>query len=137
MLGFLQNVLMINFEFRSANSPSFEKADCTVRALAISTDSPYYDAYKILSQAGRKSNQGFYIEKFFKKCNFALGHRFTKLRFKKSITLQKFIKLFPKGIFYIRKRGHVFVIKDGTVFDTRKPGPYTKVLMAWCVERVI
>lgn len=128
---------MINFEFRSANSPSFEKADCTVRALAISTDSPYYDAYKVLSLAGRKSNQGFYIEKFFKSSKFILSHQFTKLKFRKSITLQKFLKSYPSGTYYVRKRGHVFVVKDGTVFDTRKPGPYTKVLMAWSVVKVI
>lgn len=128
---------MVKFEYRSANSPSFERADCTVRALAIATDSPYYDAYKILSQAGRKPNQGFYIEKFFKKCNFHLGCQFTKLKFRKAITLQKFLKTNPEGTFYVRKRGHVFVVKNGTVFDTHKPGPYTKVLMAWRVERVI
>lgn len=128
---------MVKFEYRSANSPSFERADCTVRALAIATCSPYYDAYKILSQAGRKPNQGFYIEKFFKKCNFHLGCQFTKLKFRKAITLQKLIKNYPKGTYYVRKRGHVFVVKDGTVFDTRKPGLYTKVLMAWRVDKVI
>lgn len=128
---------MLNFQYRSANSPSFERADCTVRALALATDSPYYDAYKILFQAGRKPNQGFYIEKFFKKCNFVLGHQFTKLKFRKSITLQKFIKLYPQGVFYLRKRGHVFIVKNGTVFDMKNPGPYTKILMAWRVDRVI
>lgn len=128
---------MVNFQYRSGNSPDHERADCTVRALAISTDSPYYDAYRVLSQAGRKSNQGFYIEKFLKSSKFILGHQFTKLNFRKAITLQKFLKTHPKGTFYVRKRGHVFVVKNGTVFDTLKPGPYTKVLMAWSVERVI
>lgn len=128
---------MIQFKEAHAGSPSFERADCTVRALALATDAPYYDAYKILSQAGRKSNQGFYVEKFFKKCNFMLGCQFTKLKFRKAVTLQKFLKNYPAGVFYIRKRGHVFVVKNGTVLDTCKPGPLTKVLMAWKVDRVI
>lgn len=125
---------MVDFKYRSANSPSFERADCTVRALAIATDSPYYDAYKILSQAGRKPNRGFYIEKFLKSKIFLLGCQFTKLKFRKPITLSKFVKKYPHGTFYVRKRGHVFVIKNGTVFDTGKPGDYTKITMAWKVE---
>lgn len=128
---------MIQYKEAHAGSPSFEQADCTVRALAIATDAPYYDAYKLLSQAGRKPNQGFFVEKFFKKCNFMLGCQFTKLKFRKAVTLQKFLKKYPTGVYYIRKRAHVFVVKDGTVFDTRKPGSYTQVLMAWKVDRVI
>ena len=127
---------MIKFILDCAGSPDNERNDCTVRALAISTNSSYMKAYMILCYAGRKRNRGFYIENFFKNNKCCLGHSFTKLKFRKSITLQRFIKTYPKGTYYVRKRGHVFVVKDGVVFDDSKPGKYTKIIMAWEVKNL-
>ena len=127
---------MVKYKADSAGSPDDERNDCTVRALAISTGTPYMKAYMILCNAGRKRNRGFYIENFFKKNKCCLGHCFTKLPFRKSITLRRFIKTYPTGTFYVRKRGHVFVVKDGVVHDLFKPGDYTKIIMAWEVKNL-
>jgi hypothetical protein len=127
---------MIQYQYCSGNSPKDERNDCTVRALAIATDSKYYDAYKLLYNAGRKPNKGFHIERLLRSSCFYLGCQFVKLKFRKSITLNRFIKKYPAGIFYVKKRGHVFVVKDGIVLDMFKNGPYTKVIAAWRVESV-
>jgi hypothetical protein len=122
---------MIKYIEENAGSPSNEKNDCTVRALAIATGVPYIKAYMLLSSAGRKHNRGFVIEKFLKKHCSYLGHCFHKLPFRKPITIQKFIQKYPKGIFYIKIRGHVFVIKDSTIYDMIEPRPMQRVTAAW------
>ncbi len=124
---------MIKYVEESAGSPPNEKNDCTVRALAIATGSTYNKAYMLLCNAGRKHNKGFVIEKFLKKHCSYLGHCFHKLPFRKPITIQKFIQKYPEGIFYIKIRGHVFVIKDGTVYDLVEPRPMQRVTAAWQV----
>jgi len=122
---------MIRYIEENGGSPPSEKNDCTVRALAISTGSTYNKAYMLLCSAGRKRNRGFVIEKFLKKNCSYLGHCFHKLPFRKPITIQKFIQKYPKGVFYTKIRGHVFVIKDGAVYDMVEPRPMQRVTAAW------
>ena len=57
---------MIEYFKDCAGSPENERNDCTVRALAISTGKPYWDAYTVLQTFGRKPNKGTNIRKFFK-----------------------------------------------------------------------
>lgn len=128
---------MINFKYDGGNSPSDERNDCSVRALKIATGCKYYDAYRLLFNAGRKPNRGFYIERLLKKSSFYFGCQFTKLKFRKAITLKRFLQNNSKGIFYVRKRGHVFVVKDGIIHDTIKPRQYSMILMAWKVEPLL
>lgn len=122
---------MIKYQEDKGGSPPNENNDCTVRALAIATNSSYTKAYMLLCQAGRKHNRGFVIEKLLKKNCSYLGHSFFKLPFRKPITIQKFIKKYPKGVYYTKIRGHVFVIKDGTVYDMVEPRPMQRVTDAW------
>ena len=121
----------IKYQEEKAGSPPEEKNDCTVRALAIATNSTYTKAYMILCNAGRKHNKGFYIEKLLKKNCSYLGHCFFKLPFRKPITVQKFIQKHPKGVYYVKIRGHVFVIKDSTVYDMVEPRPLQRITDAW------
>ena len=124
---------MIKYIEEGAGSPSNEKNDCTVRALAIATNSSYVKAFAVLCQAGRKRNRGFYIEDLLKRNTTHLKCSFEKLPFRKPITVTKFINRYPEGTFYIRVRGHVFVIKDSTVYDLVEPRPMQRVTMAWRV----
>jgi hypothetical protein len=122
---------MIQYQEDKGGSPPEEKNDCTVRALAIATGTSYLKAYMLLCQAGRKHNRGFVIEKLLKKNCSYLGHCFFKLPFRKPITIQKFITKHPTGTFYIKIRGHVFVIKEGTVYDMIEPKPMQRITDAW------
>jgi hypothetical protein len=122
---------MIEYFKDCAGSPEEERNDCTVRALAISTGMPYHDCYMYLANFGRKPNKGTNIRKFFKNNRTVFHYCFTKLKFRKSITLNKFVKKYPEGTFYVRKSKHVFVVKDGVAIDMSKPSTYCRITDAW------
>lgn len=122
---------MIEYFKDCGGSPEYERNDCTVRALAISTGLPYSDCYTILANFGRKPNKGTNIRKFFKNNSSVLGFSFKKLRFRKQITLNKFVKKYSLGTYYVRITKHVFVVKDGVAIDMTKPKPFCRVTDAW------
>ena len=127
---------MVEYFKDCAGSPEHELNDCTVRALAITTESSYHDAYMILSSFGRKPNRGTSIRKFFKNNRIVLNKVFTKLKFRKQITLNKFVKKYPVGTFYVRKTRHVFVVKDGVAIDMTKPKTFCRLTDAWEVTEI-
>jgi hypothetical protein len=125
---------MIQYQYCDGNSPADEKNDCTVRALKIATGCKYYDAHRLLHNAGRKPRRGFIIEKLLRSHGFFFGCAFSKLKFRKPITLSKFVKKHHAGTFYLRTQSHAFVIKDAVVLDMFKPRTYSRIVMAWKVE---
>jgi hypothetical protein len=112
-------------------SPEYERNDCTVRALAIATLVPYWKCYRVLVEFGRKPNKGTNIRKFFKNNKMVLGYWFKKLKFRKQITLNKFVKKYPEGTYYVRISRHVFVVKDGVAIDMVRPKTYCRITDAW------
>jgi len=125
---------MIEYYKDCAGSPEEEHNDCTVRALVISTGMPYHDCYMYLANFGRKPNRGTNIRKFFKNNRTVFNSSFTKLKFRKAITLNKFVKLYPSGTYYVRKSRHVFVVKDGVAIDMSKPKTFCRITDAWEVK---
>lgn len=128
---------MIEYFKDCGGSPDSERNDCTVRALAISTEKPYWEAYTVLQNFGRKPNKGTNIRKFFKNNKIVLGFWFKKLKFRKQITLNKFVKKYPVGTYYVRISRHVFVVKDGISIDMVKPKTYCRITDAWEVTSPI
>ena len=122
---------MIEYFKDCAGSPDYERNDCTVRALAISTGRSYSDCYTVLANFGRKPNKGTNIRKFFKNNSSVLGFSFKKLRFRKQITLNKFVKKYSLGTYYVRITKHVFVVKDGVAIDMIKPKAFCRITDAW------
>jgi hypothetical protein len=127
---------MINYIIESAGSPDSEKNDCTVRAMAIATETTYLKAYAKLAAAGRKHNRGFHVYKLLKTNTIHFNHCFEKLKFRKAITLNKFLIRYPQGTYYVQKSGHVFVVRDGMVLDTYRPGAYSRIVKAWKVTKL-
>jgi len=128
---------MINYIIENGGSPDNEKNDCTVRAMAIATETSYAKAYMKLATAGRRRNCGFHIHKLLKSKSIHFECLFKKLPFRKPITLQKFIQRHPQGIFYVEKYGHVFVVRDGAVLDTYRPSRYVRITRAWAVTKLL
>lgn len=122
---------MIEYFKDCAGSPENERNDCTVRALTISTGKPYWECYNVLAKFGRKPNKGTNIRKFFKNNKTVFNFWFKKLRFRKQITLNKFIKKYPVGTYYVRISRHVFVVKDGVAIDAVRPKTYCRITDAW------
>ena len=122
---------MLEYFKDCAGSPKNEQNDCTVRALAISTGKSYWECYCVLANFGRKPNKGTNIRKFFKNNKTVFNFEFKKLKFRKQITLNKFVKKYPIGTYYVRISRHVFVVKDGVAIDIKKPKQYCRITDAW------
>ena len=88
----------------------------------------------VLANFGRKPNKGTNIRKFFKNNRTVFHSSFTKLKFRKPITLNKFVKKYPEGTFYVRISKHVFVVKDGVAIDMSKPKTFCRITDAWEVK---
>lgn len=84
-----------------------ERRDCTVRALATATGRDYMEVWCTLNAAGRKTNRGFHIYEWLRDNNYlAFGCRFERAT------------LGSSGTFLVGNRGHVWVMKDGIVYDS-------------------
>lgn len=118
--------------------PLDEENDCTVCALAGATDMPYAEAHRILKDAGRRDGRRF---KFllYMSCQGPSpeigGWTFTQLRDVPYITINRFLKDFPKGRFIVRRRGHVCAVIDGKVVSEPYPRLRCKVTRIWWVHQ--
>lgn len=113
------------------NYDTKHKRNCTVVALAAATGLPYDEAHKIAEKAGRLFNKGFRSEKLIKYFNTKHGrNQFRKVK-RTAITVQKFCKKYPKGSYYVRKKGHAYAIINGTVVDRSRPKALERILEAW------
>lgn len=101
-----------------------EKKDCTVRALSLAANIPYERAHEILKELGRKEGHGIRFKDVAQEA-FKMAGVKVKL-VKRSGTANTVIKTYPTSTLYCLKRGHAFVIKDGKILDTTKPGVHIK-----------
>ena len=110
--------------------PAYDKADCSVRALAVATGCTYQQASAIYSAAGRMLKKGTNVE-----TSVRVHEQWLKMR---RITdydgwmLAAFIAANPKGRFVLHKRGHAFSVIDGVLHDwedTTKPR--TEIRRVW------
>ena len=86
-----------------------EKLDCAVRAYSIARGIPYSDAHMLFKQAGRLDRHKTYLEHYQK-----LGFNFCLF----DGTVAQFVRLHPRGRYYIGIRGHAMALVDGVIYDT-------------------
>ena len=130
-----------------------DKADCSVVALAICTNSTYLEAYEEMKKMGRKANSGAFPHQYIQ-ATFNLGYDIRKhdkdkynyvydikdiigLDYVTSTQLKKNSEqLFEllQGRFYARVSHHVFAIVDGQVQDY-KPNGKKNISHIWKVEK--
>jgi hypothetical protein len=105
--------------------------NCTVRALAIAANINYSLADSISSSAGRKRGRGF---NSITTIEHARKHGVSsrKLRFK-NMTVQKFLRRYPSGRYYVAVTGHAFAVIDGVIYDSVTPRPLQRVRAAYFV----
>jgi hypothetical protein len=99
-----------------------QKGDCTVRALVLTCDLPYDDAYDMLKDAGRRSHTGFDLSGYIKKHPEINGKRlawrpFQAVKGQPRMKTKTFIQQFPNGKFILSQAGHVSVVIDGVSLD--------------------
>lgn len=91
---------------------------CTINALSVSAGIPFETAQQIGAKAGRKRNRGFFGKKLLPVAK-RYGVTYRKLRFKR-MTLQRFIRTYPTGKYYVETTSHAFAVIDGVVNDWRE-----------------
>jgi len=91
---------------------------CTINALSVSAGIPFDIAQQIGFKAGRKLNRGFHGKKLLPVAK-RYGVTYRKLRFNR-MTLQKFIRTYPTGKYYVETTSHAFAVIDGVVNDWRE-----------------
>lgn len=111
----------------SASRP--DKADCTVRSLAIFLGLSYDESFQILKKAGRQDGKGFDIN------SFICGFEHEKYEFwledfsRENCTVERFIRENPKGEFMVSLAEHVFNIIDGKIHDIEWKDSYPESLV--------
>jgi len=101
-----------------------ERNDCTVRALAISTDRGYNVAHNFLKGRGRKCRKSFFFPKK-RSDDCALGHEFIWRSFslvkgQKRMSPERFAIKFPKGVYICKTVKHVYAVVNGVINDAYK-----------------
>jgi len=121
----------IKTEKNSINSAAArnDRRSCTINALSNAAEIPFETAQQIGFMAGRKLNQGFLGTKLIPVAK-RYGVVARKLRFKR-MTLQRFIKTYPVGKFYVENNRHAFAVINGVVNDWLENAAGCILVKAW------
>jgi len=122
---------------RKQNKPS-ERNDCTVRALAISTNTDYKMAHDFLKERGRKCRKPFLFPKK-RSDDYALGYEFVWKSFplvkgKKRMSPERFAIEFSKDVYICKTVKHVYAVVNGVINDTYKTGWHNGRCVYGCWE---
>lgn len=142
----IENKYVLSYQYyitdagRSESKRPKQSNDCTVRAIAISTNSKYDEIYDLLKDAGRKCSRGFHITKWLPK-QIINNFKFTWIAFpavknEKRINPSSFSKKYQEGIYIIRTAKHVSVFKDGIHYDAFEIRPDRCIYGCWKLEKI-
>ena len=115
-----------------------ENNDCVVRSFAFGSGRPYQEIHALCKEHGRKDFQGtfdFTTHAVAKELNLVPVINIPDANCYRTMTLKKFLQKFPKGTYYVRKKGHAFVIKDGEVHNWKPLGGSTRITLAYRFEK--
>jgi hypothetical protein len=98
-----------------AERPAWDKADCSVRALAVATGVPYAVASAVFSARGRKLKAGTPVILSDELYTSILGMR--RVEMAEGIRLEAFLEVAKTGRFVVHKIGHAFAVVEGVVHD--------------------
>lgn len=99
---------------------------CTVAALALTLDWSFGKAHRWMAKVGkRKHRNGMYIMAWRPTIELAaksVGKRFVDGNYHilpngKNMTLARFCKEYPRGIFYLQVNRHAVAVVDGQMLD--------------------
>ena len=106
-----------------------EKYDCTVVALSIALDIPYWVAHERLRVAGRDNGKPFRFEAWMNAMPTVCGYSVSRWN-AYGHTLSHILRNCAKGRFILKKNHHVFAMIDGMVHD-HGIGSSTKIYQVW------
>lgn len=107
-----------------------DRAFCTVAALALTLDWSFGKAHRWMAKhAGRKNRRGVYMRDWLPAIQLAaekVGKRFesydgircqTYTGLPTTMTLNRFCKEHPTGIYYVQVNGHALAVVNGEMLD--------------------
>lgn len=112
-----------------------EKNDCTVRAIAATTDMTYLQAHELLKYCGRRDRRRFKFVSWI--CSVRNINGRVPVPVTVSIgakTTGQFLKMKMSGRFIVRTRGHVFAVIDGVIHDEGRFIPRARVKNIWRMQ---
>ncbi len=99
----------------NCNRFSFEKLDCTVRAIAHACNVPYSESHKFMKANGRKDRHRVSFNEVMEGKTELFGKQVLKVNHVG--TVKSFLEKNPIGKFMVNVRGHIFAVVDGKVYD--------------------
>lgn len=100
---------------------SIGENDCGVRALEIAFDISYQEAFRFLAERGRVPGEGmptYWLHSYERQIEPLFGFLIKPYRFGRRLRVKRRQKVFSEGRWLVLIPGHIFAIKDGTIFDT-------------------
>lgn len=98
------------FSVHNAGRFSWERNDCSVRAVALALKMPYAEAHARLKAAGRPDGKGCYASAV----TIATGIKYIRAP---RITAAQFMREHPNGIYIVFVTGHFFALINGQQLD--------------------
>lgn len=117
------------FDFYNPN-PLYEKdksnhrGDCVIRAICAATKLDWYYVYDLLCAKGRELCDFGDRISVLQAAMPELGFNWTpieRLKRKKAMTVQDFIREYPSGTYILRLAHHLTAVVDGVCYDTWFP----------------
>jgi len=119
---------------RAGSRRARQTNDCTVRALAIARNIAYDDAYDILKAAGRKCAAKFKMTEWLEDQAWAQGVTFPAIKGEKRMNPGRFCSEHPAGAWICKAAKHVFVVRDGVVYDDYPVREDRCIYRAWKIN---
>jgi hypothetical protein len=115
-----------------------ENGCCTVVALACTLDWSFGKAHRHMKKYGRKNRRGMNILQWLPALTDAAnkdGKTVREYRSAEGLTIKRFAKENPKGVFYVRVNKHALAVVDGKMQDwTAETAGRRKILNCYKIE---
>ena len=103
------------YKYYNANANGNFVNDCVIRAISVAENKSWGDTYGDLSRIAKKNGILLDDVDFVEPL---LDYRYNRIKIYPGDTVQDVLENYPVGTYLITMKGHITVIKDGTVYDT-------------------
>lgn len=116
-----------------ADPSGSDRNNCALNAMAIVLSKPYYSVSEVFSKHGRVRGRGASVRMITIALNVLKQGTPEKainnwqMPTKLKISLAKFVKMYPKGKYYVIKSNHALALIDGVWHDNQVPNPRSYV----------
>lgn len=115
---------------------SKERADCTVRAIAIAAGMAYQEAHDLLEAGGRRHGRRFHFGRWLAMQEKIGAYKWSVVYHRIGAkSVGSLCKKQPEGRYIVSVRSHVFAFVDGAIQDTNPVRPGTRIKNVFKLEK--